>query len=138
MIVGIDPDIDKSGIATLCDDGEGLQLNNLSFIHVMDFVRLHKDEIKCVYIEAGWFNKKSNWHAASNINKAAKIGKNVGMNHAAGMLLEQSIKHEGINVILVRPTKSKLSAEQFLKLTGYKGRTNQEARDAAMMIFGRN
>lgn len=136
MIVGIDPDIEKNGIATLSE--KGLQLNNLAFVHVMDFIKLHKDEIKCVYIEAGWFNKKSSWHTANNMSVAAKIGKSVGQNHAAGMLLEQSIKHEGLKVVLVKPTKSKLDARSFEQLTKYKGKTNQETRDAAMLLIGRD
>lgn len=32
---------------------------------------------------------------------------------------------------------TKLSAEQFRKLTGWKGRTSDHARDAAMLVFGR-
>lgn len=32
---------------------------------------------------------------------------------------------------------TKLSAEQFRKLTGWKGRTSEHARDAAMLVFGR-
>jgi len=137
MIVGIDCDIDKSGIATLSD--KGLQLNNLAFVYVMDFIKLHKDDITCVYLEAGWLNKKSNWHGyAYNMNVASRIGKNVGQNHATGIILEQCIKHEGVKVVLVKPTKAKLDAQQFAKLTGYRGRTNSENRDAAMLIFGRD
>lgn len=32
---------------------------------------------------------------------------------------------------------TKLSAEQFRKLTGWKGRTSEHARDAACLVFGR-
>lgn len=32
---------------------------------------------------------------------------------------------------------TKLSAEQFRKLTGWKGRTSDHGRDAAMLVFGR-
>lgn len=135
MIVGIDPDIKKSGIATLTKE-HGLQMKTLAFVHVMEFIRLHKDEIKCVYIEAGWFNKKSSWHGADNKSVAARIGKNVGMNHAAGMLLDESIRHEGVKTVLVKPSAAKYDAVTFNRLTKYKGRTNQEERDAAALLMG--
>ncbi len=136
MIVGIDPDIDKSGVAVL-HDTKAFEMTTLTFTKTLEFVRMNKPIIKCVYVEAGWLNKKSNWHGASNMSVAARVGKNVGENHATGKLLIQCIEAEGIKVIPVQPTKTKLDAEQFEKLTKYKGRTNQEVRDAAMLIWGR-
>lgn len=136
MIVGIDPDIDKSGVAVL-HDTKAIEMTTLTFTKTLEFVRMNKPIIKCVYVEAGWLNKKSNWHGASNMSVAARVGKNVGENHATGKLLIQCIEAEGIKVIPVQPTKTKLDAEQFDKLTKYKGRTNQEVRDAAMLIWGR-
>ena len=46
-----------------------------------------------------------------------------------------SIPHKGI-----APQKgaTKWDAERFAKVTGWKGRTNEHARDAAMMVYGRN
>jgi len=136
MLIGIDPDITKSGVAVLHDTKQ-LEMTTLSFVDVMAFIRTNKPIIECVYVEAGWLNKKANWHGASNMSVAAKIGKNVGENHATGKLLVQSIEAEGVKVVTVQPTKAKLNAEQFEKLTKYKGRTNQEVRDAAMLIWGR-
>lgn len=45
----------------------------------------------------------------------------------------------GCKVLAVRPQKggTKWSAEQFAKLTGWKGRTNEHGRDAALLIWGR-
>lgn len=136
MIVGIDPDIDKSGIATLTEN-KRLEMTNLTFVETLGFIRQYKSIIKCVYIEAGWNIKKSNWHGAKNMSTAARVGKNVGENHATGKLLYQCIEAEGLKVVAVKPNSRKLDAEQFEKLTKYKGRTNQETRDAAMLIFGR-
>jgi hypothetical protein len=136
MIIGIDPDIEKNGIAFIAKD-KPLQMTNLNFVDTVKFIDENKQAIKCIYIEAGWLNKKASWHRAQNISVAAKIGKNVGENHATGKLLEQSIIACGCKVVLIQPQSTKLSAEGFNKLTKYKGKTNQEQRDAAMLIFGR-
>jgi len=136
MLVAIDPDIDKSGIAVLHDNKQ-IEMAMLNFVDTIKFIRMNAPIIKCVYLEAGWLNQKSSWHTAQNKSVAARIGKNVGQNHATGQLLEQSIIAEGVNVVLVKPTKTKLNAEQFMRLTKIKTRTNQEMRDAAIMVFGR-
>lgn len=38
--------------------------------------------------------------------------------------------------IAPRRNVTKLSAEQFWRITGYKGRTSEHARDAAMLVYG--
>lgn len=38
--------------------------------------------------------------------------------------------------IAPRRNVTKLSAEQFGRITGYKGRTNEHSRDAAMLVYG--
>ena len=38
--------------------------------------------------------------------------------------------------IAPRRNVTKLSAEQFERITGYKGRTSEHARDAAMLVYG--
>lgn len=67
-----------------------------------------------------------------------QIARRVGMNHATGILLAEIAQALGLAVLLVKPTKSKLNAEQFNKITGWQGRTNQEVRDAAMLVWGMN
>ncbi|MFI8143190.1 hypothetical protein ACFMJ0_23395, partial [Acinetobacter baumannii] len=54
------------------------------------------------------------------------------------ILLVEIAQALGLAVLLVKPTKSKLNAEQFNKVTGWQGRTNQEQRDAGMLIWGMN
>lgn len=136
MIIGIDPDLIKSGVAIWHKDTKQLEMTTLSFVDTLKFIRLNAQVIKKVFVEAGWLNEKSSWHAADNMKVAASIGKKVGENHATGKLLIECIKAEGVEVVAVRPTTTKLNAVQFEKLTKYKGRTNQEVRDAAMLVWG--
>ena len=135
LIIGIDPDLEKSGVAIL---GDELQLKKLTFPETIELFRNEQDCIKKVVIEAGWQNKKSNFHGRYGQSKAEgeRIAKNVGENHATGKLIAEMAEALGLAVVLVRPTKNKLKSDEFNKLTGWNGRTNQEQRDAAMLIFG--
>lgn len=133
LIIGIDPDLEKSGVAIL---GQSLELKNLTFSETVNLFRSQQDQIKKVVIEAGWLNKKSNFRYGHSKNAGEKIAKNVGENHATGKLLAEMAKECGLAVVLVRPTRTKLNAEQFNCITGWQGRTNQEQRDAALLIFG--
>lgn len=135
LIIGIDPDLEKSGVAIL---GSSLELKNLSFSEIVDLFRTEQEKIMKVVIEAGWLNKKANFHCHVGQRKSVgeRIAKNVGENHAKGKLLVEMAKSLNLNVLEVRPTKAKRNAKDFNQMTGWVGRTNQEQRDAAMLIFG--
>ncbi|MDC5219195.1 hypothetical protein OHW53_11595 [Acinetobacter baumannii] len=138
IIIGIDPDLDKSGVAVLKDGL--LRLDNMRFYDLTQYFEVNKDQIKKVVIEAGWLNKKSNLHGRIGQSKRAgeRIAKNVGENHATGKLLVEMAESLGLTVVLVKPTKSKKNSEEFNRITGWQGRTNQEQRDAGMLIWGMN
>lgn len=135
MIIGIDPDLVKSGVAILSDS---LELKTMTFAETVDLFRSQQENIKKVVIEAGWLNVKSNLHSRYGQRKTVgeRIAKNVGENHATGKLLVEMAKSFKLNVVEVRPTRSKKNAEDFKRITGYLGRTNQEVRDAGMLIWG--
>jgi len=135
MIIAIDPDLEKSGFAKL-ENGK-LELFNFTFFELQDYFKDYRYQIEIIIIEAGWLNKKSNWHGAANKSIASRIGKNVGENHATGKLLAQMCEHMGLPYVLVKPTRTKLNAEEFKLLTGYEGRTNQETRDAGCLAFAK-
>lgn len=136
LIVGIDPDLEKSGVAVIEHGVQGIRVKTAPFHEIVTHLTSVKEHVKAVYIEAGWLNRRSNWHKASTTSKACKIAKNVGENHAAGKLLAKSLESVGIKVILVRPSNTKLKAEQFQRLTNIKARLNQDQRDAVMLIWG--
>lgn len=138
ILIGIDPDVDKSGVAWM--SGDQIILNNLSFFEIYDMLSFYREkEIKpTVYVECGFLNK-SNWHAQSGRSASvnAKIGQRTGENFQVAKLLVQMCKHLAIPHVEVRPTASKVDAGKFKTITGIKTRTNQEQRDAAMLIWGR-
>lgn len=138
ILVGIDPDVDKSGYAEKI--GDTITLKNLTFFELFDRLKLIKlqgfDKI-LVVVEAGWLNK-SNWHKKEKGSAAlnAKIGSDTGANHEVGKKIVEMLEHLDIEHKLVKPTKSKVNAKLFKMMTGVKQRTNQEQRDALLLIHG--
>ena len=138
MFIGIDPDTKKSGVAFFLKN-DRLELNNLTFFELystlVDFQTNFKFKI-IVIIDAGWLNK-SNFHVTGTNKKVnGKIGERVGANHEVGKKIAEMCEHLGIEYKLNKPTNSKVNAEKFKKLTGYKNKTNQDQRDAGMLVFG--
>lgn len=136
--VGIDPDVDKNGVAFWANGK--LRLHTMKFFELMNALEdMQMTSIDVfVRLEAGWLNEKSNWHnEKAGVQVAARIGKNTGANHQAGKLIEEMLQYLNIPYELVKPTQSKVNAEFFKRLTKYPHRTNQEQRDAAMLVYGK-
>jgi hypothetical protein len=136
LYIGIDPDIDRNGVAIWESENGILVLRNLTFWQLYDLLNGSRDRIRVVRIEAGWLNTKSNWHGRSGQTKAEgeAIARNVGQNHAVGMLVCQMCVYLEILYEEVQPKSHKVNAALFRAMTKYEGRTNQEQRDAAMLL----
>ncbi|MFA2923390.1 hypothetical protein [Acinetobacter pittii] len=133
IIIGIDPDLEKSGVAIR--SATQLVLKNLAFHEVITLFDTNRDLINKVVIEAGWLNTKSNFRNIQSRQVAERTAKNVGENHATGKLLVQMAESKCIPVLLIKPTRTKLDSANFNRVTGWQGRTNQEQRDACMLIW---
>jgi len=140
LLLGIDPDCDKSGFALI--HGEHKELCTLTFFEILKrFKQLidhyGKDKI-IVYIECGFLNK-SNWHkkVGQSANLNAKIGERTGANFEVAKKLCEMCEYLGLKYYQIRPTRRKLDSKTFQAMTKITKRTNQEMRDAFMLIFGR-
>lgn len=143
MIIGIDPDIDKSGMAVKRADG-AIELHNKTFFQLYSYLNMHKDNIKHVVVEASWLIKH-NWHANTKGSAAlnAKIGSSTGANHEVGRKIVEMCEFLGIDFELKRPLKKKwkgpngkITHEELAMLVpGLPKRTNSEQRDAALLIL---
>ena len=134
--IGIDPDTEKNGIA--CYDSETktfVYVTNMSFWQVIEEIESWLIPIHVV-IEAGWLIKKSNWHNRAGQTKSTgeKIAKAVGRNHQVGILLYEYCLKNNIEVTLVKP-KGKINKTTFKNITKWEKRTNQDSRDAGMLVF---
>ena len=131
IVVAIDPDSIKSAVAIYSENVVELKL--LNFFELQDLIVKNKNIL--VIIEAGWLNK-SNWHktiGSPAIN--AEIGRRTGENHQTGKLLLQFCEITFIKHFVVKPSLKKLNSVDFEKVTGVTFRTNQDIRDAAMLLW---
>lgn len=138
ILIGIDPDVEKSGFARI--QGDQLKLDNLSFFDLFEELKFYKErEIKpTVYIECGYLNK-SNFHKKSGMSAAlnAKIGERTGANFETAKKIVEMCEYLKLPYVKIQPKASKITNEYFKTITGLSIRTNQEQRDAFMLVFGR-
>ncbi len=138
LVIGIDPDCELSGFAIWDIKKQELDVKKLSFFDIFDMLSLLLNRIALVRIEAGWLNKKSNFHSHSKQSKAVgeKIAKSVGRNHEAGLKFVEMCKYLGIPYEEVKPLGTKgIDQEMFKKITKFTKRTNEDMRDAGMLVF---
>ena len=150
IIIGIDPDIDKSGFAVLDTRARRMNVQALAFPLLWDKIldahadAQHAGRTLCVAVEAGWLNA-GNWHFHYTDSKAkvAALGRSVGMNHQTGIILLELCAHAGIPCCAVRPLikhwKGRDGKITHAEITQFIGglpkRTNQEERDAALLAW---
>jgi hypothetical protein len=146
-IIGIDPDVDKSGIANLDTDTRDIVVSKLDFPNLIDYLLLANRVSKAnnktmiVVVEASWLVSKSNYHA--HYGRAGDaISRKVGENHQTGKLIIEMCKHHGIEVEAMYPLKKmwrgrdgKITAEELRQVCGVKHQTNQEMRDACLIAW---
>lgn len=134
--IGIDPDVHKSGIAIW--DSKNKRFNYIGLMSFWEIINEFESQTKPfeVVIEGGWLINKSNWHDRPGQSKQAgeAIAKNVGRNHQVGLLLRDYCKNNRITVRTPTP-QGKITDFGFKKITKWAHPTNQEQRDAAMLVF---
>lgn len=151
LIIGIDPDVDKSGVATLHRSGHTLRLESLTFAEVVERLSIIRatatEDILAavlVVIEAGWLNR-AHWHLSPHDTRqsAAAKGNAAGRNHQVGRLLAEMCEYYKIPYRLQRPLRKcwkgkdgKITHEEIAAFAPISvGRTNQEERDAALLAW---
>lgn len=155
IVIGIDPDAEKNGVAFLDRRTKAIQAMTLTFPETLDYIRYADSQAKAagrtlaVVVEAGWLNK-GHWHIGYNDSRqeAAAKGNAVGRNHETGRKIVEMCEHWGMRVVQMRPLPlrvgranlwrgkdGKITAEELAAITGLRGRTNQEARDAALLAW---
>ena len=91
VVIGIDPDAEKNGVAMLQRAGREIEAMALNFPDTLEYLRYAHAQSKTagrtmrVVIEAGWLNK-THWHVGyrDSAQAAAAKGNAVGRNHETG------------------------------------------------------
>lgn len=144
IIIAIDPDVERSGVATLAIEERKLGTFSLTFPELMDALQLFLPDKTLVVVEAGWLNKP-NWHltARDTPRLAAAKGNSTGRNHEVGRKIVEMAKHYGLTVNEVKPLRKcwrgrdgKITHEELAQfIPGLPKRTTQDIRDAALLAW---
>jgi hypothetical protein len=149
IIIAIDPDVEKNGVAYLNCENKNLEISTLSFPELLDYLRYVQRRAETtqkhlvVVVEAGYMNK-GNWHLNPKDTKAAAAakGNHAGRNHETARKIVEMCKHWQMEVKEVKPLEKcwkgkdrKITHEELARFTGVMGRTNQEGRDAALLAW---
>lgn len=140
LIVGIDPDTKKHGVAFM-KDNRLLWLHNLPTESLVPaLVGKAQSEPLIIKLENINVHKPVFLRPGQNRNQMMKIAQNVGaVKYAATLLIEQ-LTAAGLKVNLVNPLPKSLSGkrfnqESFNNFTGWQGSSNGDTRDAAMIAW---
>lgn len=146
VIIGIDPDIEKNGVAVLYTKTQEISVHSLLLGQLLSYIDILKNKYNNtsirVCVEAGWKNK-GNYHLTHYDTKksAAKKGVDQGRNHQRGIDIIEILRYNNLTVDEVRPLqliwkKGKISHEEITRyLPIVKKKTNQEERDAALIAW---
>lgn len=144
IIIAIDPDVERSGVATLAIKERKLGTFSLTFPELMDALQLFLPDKVLVVVEAGWLNQ-SHWHltARDTPRLAAAKGNSTGRNHEVGRKIVEMAKHYGLTVDEVKPLRKcwrgkdgKITHEELAQfIPGLPKRTTQDIRDAALLAW---
>lgn len=146
LVVGIDPDVDKSGVGIIDMERKEVSKASLKLPALVEYLQGIEDVM--VIIEAGWKNgsnfhlqNKGQWHAS-------KIGEQVGRNHEVSKIIGEFCEYHSIPYRFVKPLPKcyhgkdgKISHDELMELIEERGytmpkcRTNPEVRDAIRLAI---
>ena len=137
IIVGIDTGVNTGLAVRDCGSKSFLSVETVKIHRAMDVVRqLDASNPGGVLVlmedarQRKWIPKEVSWsQAKGRAMGAGSVKRDSG-------IWEDFLKDTGIRCIAVAPkdNATKLSAEVFSALTGWKGRTSEHGRDAAMLV----
>lgn len=148
IVIGIDPDVSKSGLACLDVTTKEVQVISNSFPQLLEYLQnIAGNYTLCgrvvVVVEASWLIS-TNWHTKreDSVRIAARKGKDAGRCHEVGRKIVECARYYGLEVVEKLPLKKiwkgkdgKITDEEIKAFIRIEGRTNQEERDAALLAW---
>lgn len=142
IIIGIDPDVDKSGVAVV-EDGKIQSIHNMPLWTLFDFILQYFVDLNqinvqlLVVIEAGWIDKSGKEAKNKSYHGGGKGSSyDVGRNSEIGRQIAKFCHEQKTPYVLRQPKGySSLNAAYFKSITKYEGKTNSETRVAAMFAL---
>ena len=144
-LIGIDTGV-NTGYAVAEDKGNGgelFEVRSLTITQAMsrtlEFVVHYGKENVCLFIEDA---RKRTWFGNADARQArsgAGVREGIGSVKRDAQIWEDWCTEQDIKFVLVHPAANatKKKSTDFKRMTGWVGRTNEHARDAAMLVFKR-
>jgi len=148
IYVGIDPDVENSGIAILDKNSKiKLQFKILDYFELFDYLRqLNNKHDILVVIEKGELNKtlfkaeavyrNTKGNNTKKLKFGLKVASRTGRNFEATNIIIKFCEYVNINYKIYVPKSKKFDAKFVKQAFGYAGQTNQDKRDALRCIAG--
>lgn len=142
-IIGIDPDIDRSGVCCLYTPTRRVEVSTMDFPHLLEYLsEFEGKEDVVVVVEAGWKNAISNYHGGYG-RVAESIARNVGRNQQVGHSIVEMCQFWNIPVVEKAPLRKmwkgkdrKITQEEIEQFVpDFPKRSNQEGRDACLLSW---
>lgn len=145
ILIGIDTGV-KTGYAVAMDHGTGGELEQVESLSITQAMKQIQDRINSdgkdnifLYIEDA---RKRTWFGSMDARQAksgAGVREGVGSVKRDAQIWEDWCTEQGIHFKMIHPAANatKMKAPEFKRKTGWTGRTNEHARDAAMLVFKR-
>lgn len=137
LVIGCDPDSKAHGFA-LYQDGKLIELSCKTLMEIIKFIErdwIPEHSSLCVHIEdvcamnAVFIQRQKQ---RGNQKVSMSMARSVGKCQQAQIELERVFEHHGIKVVKHKISKTwKKDKSQFEKVTGWKGRSNEDTRSAA-------
>lgn len=136
MIIGIDPDLQKSGVCALNDDGSIALLESMTITSLFHSIAEYcQDDLSTYAIEdVNKIGAMYNNHKNKNPRIAANIAQKVGMVKGAATIIASFIEDTTGEPPIMAPVglgkQVKKDAKLFNQLSGWEGKSNEDMRDA--------
>lgn len=139
IIIGIDPDSEKSGVATHID-GFFIELECKSIIDIYQYFESLCNHSEYPNIQVHIENVSGTSHnftakKATSLPAKLKIARNIGRCEQVQIEIERIAEHFNIPVfkhsLSSKWKKGKYEIEEFKRLTGCQGQSNEDTRSAA-------
>lgn len=137
VIIGIDPDSKAHGVAIYDSSGSLTTLQNYTLPEFYELLRCYSRyeggvivHIEDVCAQNAAFSKKG----IKNQRAATAVNRSIGRCQQAQIELERFCEYEEVEVVkhqISKCWKSQRGKAQFEKITGWKGRSNEDTRSAA-------
>lgn len=136
ILVGIDAGV-NTGLARI-QNGHLVAVRTFNIIEAMEYIKTLSDYCKkyrhplTIYIEDA---RQRKWFG----NKGREVLQGVGSVKRDCGIWEEFCLYYNIDFELIAPkhNRTKTTAQEFKHITGWKNRTSEHGRDAAMLIWGR-